>query len=341
MAMQHILLTLLLSVSPANASGGGFVVDNGGGLAEHAFTLVYQTLHEYLDICMHPANDCQLTNKEARVLRQIWSESEAMRDFSGLVFKSGRLNPGMFETDEHGKTRVAVTGLRPGTPIYVNLDVIYSADSPPKPLIDVQMALSILIHEMGHHTGETDHQFLDQLGNKVRVWRDGFVQQIDFRSYRHKELKVMAHNHALNIHDQRGWLAFPRTNLTLENGHQIVDLAKEFEKEVQCSNAAHWRRSIHYANLTWHSLKPFDSVRGRQAVTFSLDVDLECHESGPGDLGGAQIIESNRVKWTGYFQFKVASASGELVDAGYPENWRIYDEYIFSVSEQEIVRIPN
>jgi hypothetical protein len=63
--------------------------------------------------------------------------------------------------------RIAKTGLTANDPIFFNADLLYNADG--TPTMDLALASAILIHEIGHQSGCTDHAFLDGLGAKVRI----------------------------------------------------------------------------------------------------------------------------------------------------------------------------
>jgi|GEM_PF-6320069 len=306
-------------------------MNNGGGLAEQNFIYAYQNLVDTVDRCLDTDNPCRLTEKERRTLADIVRERREATGNGGLFFESGNLKPGLFQTDEHGKVRVAVTGSTWGSPIYVNLDLIYSGN---ESLIDMGAALAILIHEIGHHGGETDHLFLDQLGNKVRYFREQFLERIDFGRYAHAELRLSAHNTGLNIEELDRHGPFAPAKLLLENGYELKDLTDDFIDRAVCPRPAEIRRAVHFTNMTWQRLQPFDAKKVRQPITFSLDVDFQC-------AGAAGVkLESVRVEWTGQFRMMERLPNGDYKDASYPETWRLYKDYRFSVDSSQVRVIP-
>lgn len=306
-------------------------MNNGGGLAEQNFIYAFQNLADSVDRCLDTDNACRLTDKESRILREIARERKESPGHNGLFFESGKLKPGLFETDEHGKVRVAVTGSTALSPIYINLDLIYAENVS---LIDMGAALSILIHELGHHTGETDHLFLDQLGNKVRNFRERFLERIDFGRFDHPELRVSAHNVGPNIEELYRVGPVAPAKLLIENGYELKDLTEQLLAHAVCPRAGESRRAVHFTNMTWQRLRPFDTEKVRQPLTFSLDLDFQC-------TGAEGVkLESVRIEWTGQFQVMARWPNGEHKPAKYPEQWRSYPDHRFFVDSSVTRVIP-
>jgi hypothetical protein len=85
-----------------------------------------------------------------------------------LHFDSEQAHPGKFMID--GLVRIARTTDEVGSPIHINSDLLYSKSKDGlSTATDVPLALSILIHEYGHHQGVKDHARLDQLGTKLQT----------------------------------------------------------------------------------------------------------------------------------------------------------------------------
>lgn len=332
MKMPWILLCVVL-LSPsafARSEDGGDHTNNGGGLAEQNFIYAHQTLVSWIDPCRDLKNPCQLTKKELRTLDRILYELERSKTKSELIFKSGRLNPGLFETDEHGKVRVAVTGLEPGTPIYINLDLIYADSNGSQSIVDLYGAISILVHEYGHHTGETDHLFLDQLGNKVRVRREQFVEEINLSRFLHPELRVLAHNFERDVDEYFPIPGKPLSSIVIENGHSLVDLTEQFYGKITCPVDVPLE-AAHFANLTWHRVENYDAAKGRQPFTLSLDLDYICRIPM-----GDRYENSIRLEWKGWFKVMYLGPTGELMETEYGSDWKIRDGMRFQLEESAV-----
>ncbi|MBY0371384.1 hypothetical protein K2X33_11900 [bacterium] len=158
--------------SMGGSSGGG------GGLAEKNFVMAHQNIANYASICLASAA-CRLTTDQTtlldKIVRQMPGEGRAEVQ---LVFDSEKANPGMFYLD--GAVRVAKTGGKVGDTIYVNRDMLYTKDaSGVTNAMTLPTAVAILVHELGHHHGATDHTALDALGGKVEAYLGQHSQVLD------------------------------------------------------------------------------------------------------------------------------------------------------------------
>ena len=95
-------------------------------------------------------------------------------EVSPLIFVSGREKPGFFNLGADGQHRLAKTGDKPGSPIYINSDLIEVYDEAGRPKFGLAEAMGIIAHELGHHHGRKDSpereldRFGAQLANHVR-----------------------------------------------------------------------------------------------------------------------------------------------------------------------------
>lgn len=159
-----LLIFALIFMIQSIVLAGGSVIGNGAGIVENNFQFAYQNLHSTFSECITKAT-CELTEAETTIVRNMRKVIEINRSNENrFVFISG--NPDFFKTGEGENHRVAKTGLEPETPIYVNLDLLYTIDG--KPAFDLLAITSILVHELGHQTGETNHAKLDIIGSKIR-----------------------------------------------------------------------------------------------------------------------------------------------------------------------------
>ncbi len=158
------LLVLLLSF--ATFAGGGYV-GNGGGLVEQNFNYAYTALPKLIDTTLTHKRETLdsaaigLLNRIKSVARQNSSRPDR------LVFLSEKEFPGLFKTGENEHHRLAVTGNSTTDSIYINLDLLYTQDG--QPAVDLGLSIAILVHEIGHQLGFSDHQALDILGSHVRA----------------------------------------------------------------------------------------------------------------------------------------------------------------------------
>ncbi len=163
--IKFLIITTLFSIQ----SFAGGVVGNGAGLVEQNIQFVYLSLPKIIESCISLPNQCSVTPEELIILEKI--EVIVRRNYSTqnrIIFMSEKLNPGFFTTSSTENNRVAKTSLNSSMPIYFNVDEIY--DSAGKPALDFAGISAILVHELGHQTGEPSHAKLDILGAKVRLF---------------------------------------------------------------------------------------------------------------------------------------------------------------------------
>lgn len=156
----------LISLMQTAVWAGGSVIGNGAGLVENTFQFAYQNLHSTFSECITQAK-CELTEAETLLVKNMRQVIEINRSNENrILFVSEKDQPGFFTTTDSEHHRIAKTGLETATPIYVNLDLLYTADG--KPAFDYATITSILVHELGHQTGETNHAKLDIIGSKIK-----------------------------------------------------------------------------------------------------------------------------------------------------------------------------
>lgn len=157
------------------ARRGGDDVGNGGGLAEQNFTVALENLEKYAQLCLD-LEACQLNEAQRVVLRSIIDTAAVARaQENPLIFVSEKQEPGTFLIG--GEMKVAKTGLKPGTPIYINTDMIYSKNifGLVEPL-SISQAVAVLVHELGHHVSKLSHSELDLIGVRVSLMLQNHVQ---------------------------------------------------------------------------------------------------------------------------------------------------------------------
>ena len=321
-----LILSCLFLSGPAFA--GGDSVNNGGGLAEKNFIYAYQNLGHFLESCLD-INPCKLTEKEDRVLRDIARGPEVTSGVGGLIFKSGLKEPGFFEVDEHGKTRIAVTSSTVGSPIYINLDLIYTLDAEglQKPL-SVFDAVAILVHELGHHYGVKDHLFLDKLGSKVQSFREPFLESMNLQKMKQEKFALKAYNYSYRIEEYPSLYDGIEGRLVIENGFDLVDLTDSVAKVTACP-AGFRVNAMHFSNMHWAKIEKFDPTRNLQHLDMLMDYDYQC-QSTQVSLETHEFSKSLKV--SGDFQIMVVSNQGLLTDVGASaKDWMFNQESILSL----------
>ncbi len=201
-------------------SAGG--IDGGGtGKGEQNVAFAMLNLDKYLELCLStPA--CRLSADETVLLQSIRANLGESNQRAGLLeFRAGKDYPGFFVID--GQLKIARTGYQSGSTIYINTDLLTSTGSRGEVVaISVAEAVSILVHELGHHLGEENHQKLDFLGNKVSSLVLLHTQVIDLGRYqRHIEATLI---------DFGGSDSF--TQLFLSDSEKMIDLTSLIQNQI-------------------------------------------------------------------------------------------------------------
>lgn len=140
------------------ARAGGEHVGNGGGLAESNFAFSKEHLKRTIFNCLQSTN-CLTDKKQRAIAKRVYN---AIHPSTELRYVSEKNNPGFFFLDDN--IRVAQTGLKPRSPIYINRDLIYDRLGR---ALGLSQTTAILFHEFGHHAKIHDHDILDHIGAKV------------------------------------------------------------------------------------------------------------------------------------------------------------------------------
>lgn len=193
MTSMNFLTTLLLSASLMSAApaqpparevrdfsgaidrvtvgGGGGIVGNGAGVVEFEFHQSKHIIDRVLGGCF-PGNPCRFETENFQLAEKILAlVRSSAGDLVRFEFVSGKERPGFFNTGANEFHRIAKTTLTPGSPIYVNTDLLYETDG--KPRLSFGQVVGLVVHELGHQTGEPDHRALDVLGSEVAQMLQG------------------------------------------------------------------------------------------------------------------------------------------------------------------------
>lgn len=227
-----ILLTVFLVFSSQITFAGGYV-GNGGGLVEQNFNFAYSSIPRLVDSSLVTIN-LQFNEQEKQILQKISAiAAENASNAKRLVFLSGQKHPEIFNTTPEELHRLAVTTHTPGDIIYVNGDLLYSEAG--KPLLSMGEIISILIHEIGHQTGEKHHQFLDVIGSKLRNY---YLQ--NSLSYEIEKANKMLTFTVLN---QKGH--YSSGQLIYQSDSKVTNLTPSINEKIQAILKANY-----YVNVT-------------------------------------------------------------------------------------------
>ncbi len=217
------LFILVLGISNVMAfSLRGDGVGNGGGIAENNIVFAYQNLASYIDYATFEKNN-DFDSQEINLLTLIRANlPNEYRNKRQLVFLSGRRHPNIF-IYPFNQVRLAVTGSKVGSVIYINTDLLYTKDQNGIKALSITQAVSMLIHEMGHHHNVHDELVLNTLGAKVAKIS---AMDIEKRTLRGTQVYFKFINFGKN-----GF-----ANLIIGDQVNSVDLTKDLKAQLRCPN---------------------------------------------------------------------------------------------------------
>lgn len=157
---MHIKFTLIITFLITNiltspAFSRGDEVGNGSGLYENRTSYVFNSLDQFISQALIYG---ELNSFDTDFLQNIIVNFKAISKETKITFKK---EDESFLID--GEYRIAMTGEDLSSKIIFNIDKLYLI--PPIEL--TQTLISILVHELGHKTGEHNHFYLDYIGGKV------------------------------------------------------------------------------------------------------------------------------------------------------------------------------
>lgn len=224
-AVRNLVLVLVILLqSQAFAGRGGDLINNGGGIAEKNILYAYAKLDGFLHLCLN-SEACKLTAPEKEILKKISDGlAEEKKSTNQIVMASERKTPGLFMID--GNIRVAKTGSSVGSPILINVDLLYTkdADGQIEP-ISVPEAVAIIVHEFGHHYGSYSHEELDLLSIKVSLLLQKEMSTTPMLPW-NSEISVAVYNPKLKT-------GFPL--LILSVGDDIIDISDIYASTTRCN----------------------------------------------------------------------------------------------------------
>lgn len=222
--MKKLVLILIAATVLNNKStmAGGYA-GNGGGLVEQNFNFAYTSLPRLIESSLVTIS-YQFNEAENLILRRIAEiAAQNVSNAKRLEFLSGQKHPEIFNTSPEELHRLAVTSFTPGDTIFINGDLLYSDQG--KPTLSLGEIISILTHEVGHQTGEKNHQFLDVIGSKLR----NYYNQNALKYEINKGDEVLT----FSVLNQKG--LYSSGQLIFQNNSKSFDLTRSIIEKINVS----------------------------------------------------------------------------------------------------------
>lgn len=253
---------------------------------------------DFLALCLADVS-CTSETGDQNLLQAILRNASSEPKVEKLIhFDSGRKNPELFTVD--GVMKSAVTGLRVGDPIYFNLDKLYTMIDGKISPIASESLFALLLHELGHHTGTTDHAKLDLLSSQVADFLSvhapvGRFNEDDDVAYFHKPAHFV-------VQLLQGTVAMShlgsRTKILLSDEVKFFEFSSFLEKKLNCPtgqviksyavNEAHWTgrvrgsKEFRWISYRYKGIEKHEHLQ-LQTYGFAADVSLLCRSANGRD----------------------------------------------------------
>jgi len=267
-------------------------------------------LQRYIFSCLDDESRCGLNAKEYTILKSILDViPDKFSDMKVIALWEHEAQ-GMFNLGS-GAHRLAVTGFRKNSTIYVNKDLMINKEN--GSIISQADIISILVHEHGHHTGitDTDERVLDVISNAIKKRFLSLSEEINLGSVGLPNIRFSIHNtfpfkelstyhnrlyrglNVLNLNGNNGMTTYiylvnnSRTSGPNEGANivlkQIVGLYPKL-----CPTES-YVQGISLNNLRWRTLPRADDLENRD-ITAQADARVLC----------GRTLESSNVINTSY-----------------------------------------
>lgn len=219
-------MSLLLVIIASTSYAGGDLVNNGGGIAEKNIMFAYQRLESFIQLCLS-AEQCKVDEAQKEILKKILEGlPQEKENKSQIQFISEKQSPGTFILE--GNVKVAKTGSRIGSPIYINTDLIYAKNEIGYYIpTSISESAAILIHELGHHYGPYTHDELDLIGVRLAMLLNNKTYTTPLLPW-DQEISATVINSSLDK-------SFPDILLNIED--KVVDLSSQYKSMINCPSA--------------------------------------------------------------------------------------------------------
>ena len=240
-------------------------------------------LDRYMYPCFLMTNPCSLDTVKLELLKKIYTNYPDEVQKTKLVLIDPKKNPTVFNSAA-GTHRLAMTDLKPYSPINLNQDLIINLQT--HNVFPIDKSIALFVHELGHHLGIGDDQerTFDQLGEAVMTQ---FQKNSEIILPNMQEIPLvlsMVHN-TLDLETLKKIPSSPFhfaefINYSGENakGYKDVILSEtlsEFPKECPSQNSI---KLTYLKNARYYSLPDFSSPNP-QKISVLADLTIVCGSS--------------------------------------------------------------
>lgn len=255
------------NVDMLSRSGDGNVVGNGGGMSEGTFEYSYQILGRVVEDCLRDPYclDEEHEYQLLRGVRDVFQQNIKMNNY--IIFLDSEVHQNFFDDVNGRGPRTAMTGSKPMMPVFINTAHLYDALGAPR--WDVGRSISLLVHELGHQTGELNDRYLDKIGQKVRRFLEADKTTL--------ENKV--NEDIVRVWMRNGERPSEQFELGVFWGGEERNLRDEVISNIKCPRGFDLD-NYSFSNLHWDHLR-YDDADG-YVVPITLWMNLRCinHEKG-------------------------------------------------------------
>jgi len=242
--MKKLILyfSLIFPLIIHSKSGGPDIVGNGTGRIEQLTYFHYRNLDKTISFCLNTPR-CSLKTEERNILLSIRDIILATRtQHDRIIFLSEEKFQEILNPELDMAIRIAKTDFNIQSPIFFNINELYKI---PEYELSSQL-VAILIHELGHQTGERSHGKLDVLANKVSLVFELTKTEI--------QLDVLNAAFKLAVFSNRGVYDFPE--LILQYRDQIFT-APSFIDQLKCDEGTELV-GTQLSNIHWEKVDYID-----------------------------------------------------------------------------------
>ena len=293
-------IILLFMIFGQYTYAGSDMIGNGGGLAESNFIYAYNKLPSIIKDCLNSSLCSANQGKNRSLLKQMYKQLSSQEiNSADIVFISEKQNPGFFIID--GQEKIAKTYSFLASPIYINLDQIYTtnAEGIPTPSLSIPGMLRLLVHEQGHRHNikhhEGDGNLLDQLGAQIQAYMEQDRKTLT-QNLNQSDLKIEIFNLPSPI--EKAYV-----HLTIDG--ESYDLQSKVDQSLSCSNQRE-KTGFQISNSHWGSQAT--QISSFWGTEFNAWVVLHCYDSND------DIYYPEKYKLSGslFFDSMISASNREL-----------------------------
>ncbi|WP_413582823.1 hypothetical protein [Bdellovibrio sp. HCB288] len=299
--LKSALMLALATVSASAFAGpGSDWIGNGGGIAEKNVLFAYERLENYIEVCL-TSDGCKLNSREREIIAKIAKTLPQEIKGRMLYFGSEKKTPGFFILD--GLVRVAKTGSTPGSPIYINSDLLYSKNAEGEySAVSIAEAVAILIHEFGHHHGGYSHEELDLLGVRISMLVQTKTSVTPLLPWS-KDVSAM-------VFTKDVYTAYPE--VILQVGDDLIDITKAVADEAMCYRYSVPIPVLPIPDLDLISKKPAGAVLYNLHWDKFSDSDTKIKVKLIGNISNSCLFKTNILLRSNDFKMSIAFSATKI-----------------------------